>query len=151
MTSYKSKGDISPQNLQSHGIYYDAEIYEPSYILPEHVDAVREILLSFKGTLSDNWISTLQREAKEYGSEGLSPEALQPPESALVPTQEYEADLNDRNPEWLAAHTNMKSCAKVAEIARQQEKESEEGWVHFWRSHTFTIASEKARDQPGFQ
>jgi hypothetical protein len=45
----------------------------------------------------------------------------------------------------------MKNCAKVEEIARQQETESEEGWVHFWRSHTFTIVSEKARDQPGFQ
>jgi hypothetical protein len=83
MSSKKSKGDISPENLQSHGIFYDTE---PSYILPEHIDAVREILLSFKGTLSDNWTGTLQKEAKQYGSEGLSPEALQPPESALVPT-----------------------------------------------------------------
>ncbi|KAF2818062.1 hypothetical protein CC86DRAFT_461261 [Ophiobolus disseminans] len=151
----KDKGDISRKNLESHGIYYDETQYRPPYIIPEHVDAVREILLLFSGTVpSGGWEETLRQEAQQYVSNKknyeIRPETLLPPDTSLVLIEDYEADLNDRSPEWRAAHENLKSCKKVAKIACSLGPDSEEGWVHFWRSYTFTIASEKAREQPGF-
>ncbi|CAO2657104.1 Nn.00g032300.m01.CDS01 [Neocucurbitaria sp. VM-36] len=155
MTPRKNVGDISRKNLESHGVYYDEELYHPPYILPEHVDVVREILLSFSGTVPrGGWEETLRQEALQYVSNEknykLGPEAVLPPNTSLVSTEDYEADLNDRSPEWRVAYENLKSCRKVAKIACNLGPDSEDGWVHFWRSHTFTVASEKAREQPGF-
>jgi hypothetical protein len=156
MTLSKKKANISRKNLESHGVYYIEDLYRPPYILlPEHVDAVREVLLSFNGTVpGGGWIKTLRLEAQEYLSDqdhDIGPEALLPPDNSMISTEHYETDLNDRSPEWLLAYENMKSCRKVAKIARGLGRESENGWVDFWCSHTFNTASKKAREQPGFQ
>ena len=152
----KNKGDISRKNLELHGVFYDDNLYRPpSILLPEHVDAVREILLSFHGTVpGGGWKETLQQEANQYVSDGhhdIGPEALLPPDTAFVSTENYEVDLNDRSSEWRMAYESLKSCKKVAKVACSLGPDSEDGWVHFWRSYTFTVASEKAREQPGFQ
>jgi hypothetical protein len=146
------KRDISRKNLENHGIYYDDETYRTPYILPEHVDAVREILLSFEDLVpAGGWQTTLQEEAKKYEEGSVAPQALHPPPSSVVPLKSYELDRNERSPKWIAAFQNLESCEKVAETARNLKADSEDGWVLFWRSNTFTVVSEKAREQPGFQ
>jgi hypothetical protein len=152
MPKPKVKRDISRENLEKHGIYYDDELYRTPYILPDYVDAVRETLLSFEDLVpAGGWQKTLQEEAKQYEHGSVAPQALHPPASSIVPLKSYELDRNERSPEWTAAFQNLRSCEKVAEMARKLEADSEEGWVLFWRSNTFTVVSEKAREQPGFQ
>jgi hypothetical protein len=170
MSSRKVKRSITRQNLEKHGVYYHPEVEQPSFDLPEHVDAVREILLTFDNTVPKGallfkagWEATLQDEAYEYEQKRLNSktaesisaddigEALSPPPSAVVPIRHHEADRNDRSLAWRTAENNMKSCHEVATRAGQLGADAEEGWTQFWRRHTFTITSEKAREQPGFQ
>jgi hypothetical protein len=152
MPKPKVKRNISRNNLENHGIYYDDEFYRTPYILPEHVDAVREMLLSFEDLVpAGGWQTTLQEEAKKYENSSVAPQALHPPVSSVVLCKSYELDRNERSPKWIAAFQNLESCEQVAETARNLKADSEDGWVLFWRSNTFTVASEKAREQPGFQ
>ncbi|KAH8725392.1 hypothetical protein GQ44DRAFT_707019 [Phaeosphaeriaceae sp. PMI808] len=152
MSSPKTKRDISRQTLESHGVFYNADVYSPPYILPEHVDAVRETLLSFEGIIPEGgWIETLLGEVKKYGSDGIGIEASLPLDISFVPIEAYEAHSQEKSPQWHAAFENLKSCRKIAEIARELRADSEDGWMHFWRSHSFTLVSSRARDQPGFQ
>jgi hypothetical protein len=151
----KNKGDISRKNLGLHGVYYDEDLYRSPCILPEYVDAVREILLSFNRIVPEgSWRESFRREAEQYvpdKNHEHGPETLLPPDDSLIPTEHYEAELNDWSPEWLLARENLKDCKDVAKIACGLENNAEGGWMNFWRHHTFTIASEKAHKQPGFQ
>ena len=158
MGSPKVKGNISRSNLGEHGVFYDEAVFDFQYNIPEHVKAVREILLSFESTIPQGgWETTLETEAKEYESKpGYGPEeviarALRPPKSSMVPIKHHEIDRNDRSPEWRDAFENLKSCEKVAELARCLNADAENGWQGFWERHTFKVASEIVHNHPGHQ
>jgi len=152
MNSSQRKGDISRNNLQKHGIYYYEEVLYPYLELPEHVEAVREILLSIEVNVPDGgWGDTLREEPEVYRYHELHPEALNPPDSPSIITTAHEKGLGIRSPEWHAAYEDLESSEKVAKLARGLEADSEEGWVHFWRSNIFTIVGDRTHNQPGFQ
>ena len=73
--------NISRDNLARHGIHYDANVYRandaniPStaQALPDHIDAVREGLLSMQKILPDDCDATLRKERVEYGSVQIGP------------------------------------------------------------------------------
>jgi hypothetical protein len=158
MNSPKVEGDISRKNLGEHGVFYNESVYLSQYDIPEHVDAVREILLSFESTVPQGgWETTLQEEAAKYktnqdhGPEEVIEVALLPPELSLVPVKHHEIDREDRSPEWRAAVENLRNCEKVAELARHLDAHAENGWQGFWERHTFTVANEKVHNHPGHQ
>jgi hypothetical protein len=67
MASPKKKAGNSWKNLVLRGVFYNVEAHQHSFILPEHVDTVREILLSSKGTWpEERWRDTIQEEIKQY-------------------------------------------------------------------------------------
>lgn len=158
MNAPKVKGNILRKNLGEHGIFYDEAVYRFQYNIPKHVEAVREILLSFESTVPQGgWETTLEVEAKKYETnteckpEEVIEEALRPPESSLVPVKHHEIDRNDRSPEWRDTFENLKSCEKVAELARGLNANAENGWQGFWERYTFTVASEIVHNHPGHQ
>lgn len=152
MVSHRMKPTISRQNLESHGIYYSAEIKHPPVILPDHVDAVRKTLLFFKDIVPEgSWQNALAEEAKDYTSAGVVPDAYRPPDSCLIPIKHYDAYVKNENSQWHAANQNLIRCEKVAQKARNLNVDSEDGWTNFWRKNTFTDVDEDARNQPGFQ
>jgi hypothetical protein len=138
-----SEGDISRKNLQRHGIIYDEDTYSsddpnttPEDRLPDHVDALREALVSLSSLIPDDWKELFDDEHEHYDNtiEGRI-EHLQPPESAYFTPRRYEF----RNPsqESMTAHANNKKCKEIAEKARKGAKEAETGWTHFHRKHIF--------------
>ena len=158
MSSSKAKGNISRKNLEEHGVFYDETVSRSHYNIPEHVDAVREILLSFESIIPQvGWEKTLQTEAAEYetnpeyGPEEVIEGALRHPKSSLIPVKHHETDRIDRSPEWRDAFENLKSCEKVAELARRLDAAAENGWQGFWERHTFTVASEMVYNHPAHQ
>ena len=52
-------GDISRLNLRLHGIHYEPEVYRvhdaSQQALLDHIDAVREGVLSFESTIPQEW------------------------------------------------------------------------------------------------
>lgn len=149
MTRKKSERNISRQNLRAHGIHYSDN---GTSILPESVSAVRDMLLSFERILPDGrWKDTLGKEESIEGFEEIDDSARRPPDTAWIHTEDHEADLNVKNPKWLAAYQSMASCHLVAKEAQELSRDSEDGWMFFWRMNTFDKVSGKARDQPGFQ
>jgi hypothetical protein len=153
MTRSKPKKDISQTNLNYHNIFYDADLFRPPCILPGHVDAVRETLLSFENIVpgGTGWTETFQDELARYEPRHISPESALPPDASFIPVAGYEKDLNERSPQWHTAHDNMKSCEEVAKTAWKLENDMEDGWTNFWRQSTFTVVSETTKNQPGFQ
>ncbi|KAF1359057.1 hypothetical protein EJ07DRAFT_156417 [Lizonia empirigonia] len=148
----ESKREITPQNLEAHNIYFDPETLRPPYKLPEYVDVVRETLLTFVNIVPEGgWQETLQREADKCDSNDVDFQALHPPASSLVPVTPHELDKNIKSPQWDAAYENLKSCGLVAVEAERLYRAAESGWDLFWRSKTFTVVDEKARELPGFQ
>jgi hypothetical protein len=77
MTKNKSKRSITRNNLGNHGIYYDDN---GLFILPAHVQVVRDMLLSFEGIIPDGgWEKTLPKEESKYTLEDVAKEAQNPP------------------------------------------------------------------------
>jgi hypothetical protein len=73
MTKNKSNRSITRSNLGNHGIYYDDE---GLFILPAHVQVVRDILLSFEGVIPDGgWEETSVKEESKYSLEDVAKEA----------------------------------------------------------------------------
>ncbi|KAF2187554.1 hypothetical protein K469DRAFT_748837 [Zopfia rhizophila CBS 207.26] len=161
MAKDDSKKDITRKNLKLHSIYYDEKVYhgydEPAqrdgcYTLPDHVDAVREALLTFEGIVPQGgWEDHLHDEFMEYGSENIGPAwNLQPPTSAIVCQKKYQRDLRKPGAEWQAAYDILEDYLKVAKVARASLAEAEGGWKHFWRSKMFRISNDEACIQPGY-
>jgi hypothetical protein len=153
MPNSKSKKDISQKNLNLHNIFYEADVFRPPCVLPRHVDAVREALLSFDHIVPDEtgWKETFEEEYMAYKPFSVSPETALPPNASFIPVAGYEKDFNDRSPQWRTAYNNMKRCVDVAKTARELEADMEEGWTNFWRRSTFHVVSETTKHQPGFQ
>jgi hypothetical protein len=155
MTRFKLKKNITRKNLANHNILYDTDVYRPPSLLPGHVDAVREALLSFDNIVpgGKGWKMTFEDELKEH-KDHISLESADsalPPDAFFIPVAGYQEELNERSTQWHTAHTNMKSCVEVTKSARKLEADMEDGWTNFWRQNTFTVVSEKTKDQPGFQ
>ena len=152
MLEHKKKRDISRENLEAHRIFYNDQVECSSRNLPEHVDAVRETLLSFENIVpSGRWQTTLRKEAEKYGSEQICAEALHPTAFSLVLLESHEVDRPRNNPLWNRAFENLCDCQEVAKEAQGLSIDAEDGWTLFWRNNTFTLASQKARKHPGFQ
>lgn len=160
MTSKDEKKNITRQNLQLHGIHYDAEVYNGNdgptssiraFTLPDHVDAVREILLTFSGIIPpEEWVAHLQEEFVQYGSQDIGPSSnLQPPDSAIVRLKTYET--RDTSMVYKDAFAKLKMHEEAAEEARTLLTNLEPGWQTFWREQVFKTASKDARMQPGFR
>ncbi|KAF1845079.1 uncharacterized protein K460DRAFT_365983 [Cucurbitaria berberidis CBS 394.84] len=162
MTKNKEKKDITRETLRLHDIHYDEEVYRgrdeltltqrpDAVILPDHVEAVREALLTFEGLVPHNWERHLLDEFVEHGSEGIGPSwNLQPPGSAIIPKKAYEFGLRSSDFSWAPAHNALKDDEKLAETARQMLADAESGWKLFWRSKLFRNFSDEACKQPGF-
>jgi hypothetical protein len=138
-----SEGDIGRENLERHRIIYDEQTYlsddsnaTPEDRLPDHVDALREALLSLSSVIPDDWKETFDKELEHYGDAiiGLI-EHLQPPESAYFTPPRYE--LRNPSQQSITAHENNEKCKKIAEAARNRAKEAEAGWTAFHRKHIF--------------
>jgi hypothetical protein len=139
-----SAGDISRENLERHGIVYNEKVYAGDHqdafsnlgsSLPGHVDALREALLAFSSIIPDDWKEVFDDEFKQYDSEILEKDCLQPSTAAYLTRQRYE--LRRSSPESKAAHKNNERCKKIAEAARKRAKEAEAGWTHFLRKNVF--------------
>jgi hypothetical protein len=159
MTQDDTKKDISRFNLQLHGIYYEPEVYQVHDVftqstiptLPDHVDAVREALLSFESTIPEVWEKDLREEFAEFGRTDIGPAwNLHPQSSAFIRGKHYERDLREHSADWKTAHENLLRFEKVAKRARGLLKDLETGWNLFWRSEIFTLYSDETRSQPGF-
>jgi hypothetical protein len=145
MTS--SRGDISRENLERHGIVYDEKVYACDHqednafsnlgsSIPDHVDALREALLEFSSIIPDDWKEIFDDEFKQYGSKiSEEKDRLQPSATAYFTLQRYE--LRRPSPQSTAAHENNERCKKIAEAARKRAKEAEAGWTHFLRTNVF--------------
>jgi hypothetical protein len=155
MTRFKSKKNITRKNLANHNIFYDADVCRPPCVLPGHVDAVREALLSFNNIVpgGKGWKKTFQDELNEHKDliSLESADSALPPDASFIPVAGYQEDLNERSPQWHTAHINMKSCVEVTQSAWELEADMEDGWTYFWRQNTFTVVSETTKSQPGFQ
>ena len=147
------EGDISRENLQRHGIIYDENTYlsddpnaTPEDRLPNHVDALREALLSLSSLIPDDWKELFDDEHEHYDNTlGEWVEHLQPPESAYFTPRRYE--LRNPSQESMTAHANNEKCKLIAEKARKGAKEAEAGWSHFHRKHIFGDFDEDGRSR----
>ncbi len=162
MPAKKEKPNITRKNLELHEIYYNDEFDRLQFHkLPEHVDIVRETLLSFdaclpgsirltggyKQTLHQEF--TLHKRANNLANNlGLD---IQPPDKAWIKPQPHESMREDRTPEWNAAKIDLDQCVKVATYVRRLKAESENTWNTFWQANIFTKTSERFRELPGFQ
>ena len=152
-TPSKTERKLSRSILESHGIFYDPKLYcFRDITLPDHVDAVKEMLLSFEKILPDgSWKIFLEQELQQYGSDEFNHESLQPQASSWITSKVYETEFKPPNGERKIAHKNLLHCEKIAVKARRLDTSSENSWEKFWRETTFTHESEKSRERPGYQ
>lgn len=138
-----SGGDISRENLQRHGIIYDENTYLPDDPnatsedrLPDHVDALREALLSLSSVIHEDWKEIFDEEFEQHDNAmGEWTEQLQPPESAYFTPRRYE--LRNPSQESKTAHANNENCKNIAKAARKRAIELETGWSFFHRKNIF--------------
>lgn len=178
-TKKSKKRELSREILKSHRIHFDENyVYDPenpqSEQLPEHVDAVRQALLSFEcSVVGGRWKQHFENEATKYApekvasnpqenlasdaheeavSEVLMPkEARLPEDSFQVPLKGWETDNEKDNPEWNAVKVSLQKCGKVAEHARTLDASPEDRWTYFWRDIAFKYVSETRQNHTGFQ
>ncbi|KAH7395366.1 hypothetical protein DE146DRAFT_659883 [Phaeosphaeria sp. MPI-PUGE-AT-0046c] len=152
-------GNISRQTLRCHEIHYEEDVYQAPDIptqpthpsLPDHVDAVREALLSFENTIPEGWKKHLHDELAKYQDDDLGPTWTHHPQDAVfIPLQHYERSFQERSAEHNTAHKNMKRFQEIANRARELLKEPEPEWSFFWRSDVFLSFNAEARKQSGF-
>jgi hypothetical protein len=152
----ETKKDITRANLEVHDISYVEKVYsgddelvqDGSLGLPDHVDAVREMLLRFEGLIPEDWRQDLNDEFEEYKSDIFDPtSSLRPPTSAFF-RPKYTEDA-DPGPEFKAVRVKLKTYARTAEEARGLYDNPEAGWCHFWRSELFKTFTKKDDTQRG--
>ena len=154
------EGDISRTALRNCGIRYDENVYQvphassrsTSRSLPDHVDAVREALLSFESIIPEEWKQDLSQELDEFkDANNLGPAwAHKPQTTTFIHVQHNERAFQERSAEHIIAHENLKWSHKTAKRARQLLEESEAEWSFFWRSEVFLLFSDEARKQSTF-
>jgi hypothetical protein len=146
--------DISRVNLIRHEIYYQPDVYHANpeniqptiHALPDHIDAVRDGLLSMEKILPEDCDATLREEVTNRGSVDIGPDwCLHPQRSAFIRGKHHERVLQQS-----ASHDNLRFCEQVAERAQEILEDSEDEWTFFWRSEIFRLFSDEAREQSGF-
>jgi hypothetical protein len=143
--------DISRNALERHGIYYDEKVSEEPGFFPDHVDAVRDALLSFDGSIPDEWQDCFFGEFDEFGDASVGPAwTHQPPDAAFIRIQNYERRL-ERTEEYKIAVKTLEGLHKIAKSARQLEDEPEPEWSSFWTRHVFRQFNDTAEHYPGFK
>lgn len=151
MSHENLKGDISRLNLQCHDIYYhDGTGIDP--ILPDHVDAVREGLLTMENIVVGSWERHLHEECNKYDEADMgSSWTSSPPRSAFVQEERHHLDRGEHSAEWVLADTGLVGSHEVAKVARNRLRDSEAEWNLFWREHVFRAFSDEASKQPRFE
>lgn len=153
-------GDISRQTLRCHNIHYEEAVYQVPDIctqpthpsLPDHVDAVREALLSFDNTIPEGWKEDLHNELAKYQDDDLGPTwTHHPQDDVFIPLQHHERNFQERSPQHQTAHNNMKCFQEIANRARELLNEPEAEWNFFWRTGVFESFNDEARKQSCFQ
>jgi hypothetical protein len=150
--SYENlKGDISRLNLQCHDIYYhDGTEIDPA--LPEHIDAVREGLLTMKNIVAGCWEGHLHEERDEYDEADMgSSWTNSPPSSAFFHEERHNLDRQKHSTKYDSADKGLEPCLKVAKMARKRLEDSEAEWNLFWREYVFRPFSDEASKQPKFE
>ena len=132
ITTASSEVDISRENLKRHGIIYDEEVYSCDYeddnessnlgsSLSDHVEALREALLSFSSIITDDWKELFDNEIEQYAGEILEKqEYLQPSAAAYFTPRRYE--LRSPSQQSTAARENNEHCKRIAESARKRAR-----------------------------
>ncbi|KAJ8115029.1 hypothetical protein OPT61_g3241 [Boeremia exigua] len=155
----KEKGDISRGNLQQHGIFFhpadsDAESNSANpdpFVLPEHVDSIREGLLEMDNVIADCWREHLRQEAIGYAEADMGPTwSSEPSPAAFVQEEQHLIDKGAHSQEWIVADENLQRCLEIAKRARDLLKHPEIEWNLFWRRHVFRLFSDEADRQSGF-
>jgi hypothetical protein len=153
-------GNINRLTLRCHDIQYEEDVYQapdifaqPTYrSLPDHVDAVREALLSFENTVPEEWKEDLHDELAKFKDADLGPTWTHYPQDVdFISLQHNERNFQERSEEHITAHKNLKWFQEIAKRARQLFKEPEPEWSFFWRSEVFLLFNDEARKQSGFQ
>lgn len=160
MTKVDTKEGISRENLELHRIFYHPCVYQVPYTcgqatkfaLPEHVDAVRDALLSFDKIIPEDWEEHLYENFAHFGSKAPGPAwTHQPPESAFIPLKTYERNRPERSIEWTKADKNLKGFEVLAKYAQGLLQDAESEWDRFWRSRIFMSFTDEAYGQNGHQ
>jgi hypothetical protein len=160
MTEDDPKRDISRRNLELHGIYYEPEVYKvhdgftqsTSYALSNHVDAVREVLLSFENTIPEVFETDISKEFEKFGAADIGPAWTQRPQSSAYIRANYAQHASGkRSTNWETAYKNVECCGEAAENAQRLLEDPEAEWNLFWRKEVFTLFSDEARKQPGLK
>lgn len=155
MIKADTEGDISRTNLERHGIFYERRVYQvpnasghsTSFALPDHIDAIREGLLSFHSSIPEEWKKDLN---EEFGGKDIDlAQTHRPPESAFITTMHHERDRSQRSADWRKADRNFKRFHNVAKHARDLHEHAEEEWNVFWRSEVFKRFRGEAHQQHG--
>jgi hypothetical protein len=153
-------GNISRKALKCHDIHYEEGIYQAPDVtaqstnrsLPDHVDAVREALLSFDGTIPQEWKKDLRDELAELGDVDFGPTwTHHPPRAAFIRVQHNERAFRERSVEHEIAHKNLKWYQEISKRARQLLEEPEPEWSFFWRSEVFLQFNDKSQKHSGFK
>lgn len=146
---------ISRKNLKRHKIYYEPSVYESShrktqsvaYTLPDHVDALRDGLLSLEKILPKDCDAILREELVEHGDADIGPDWCLDPQPHAFITLGYFERLQQNS----ASHDNLRLCEQLSRRAQEIHEDSEPEWTLFWRSKIFTLFSDEAREQSGFR
>jgi hypothetical protein len=147
--------EISREDLQRHGIYFQPNVYQAKYAdipatspnLPDHVDAVREGLLFMEKILPDDCESILRKELAEHENMNIGPDwCLHPPQSAFIHVKHHERVLHQST-----SLKNLEECENISERAREMLEDSEDEWTFFWRSKMFKTFNDEAREQSGLR
>jgi hypothetical protein len=147
--------NITRYTLRCHDIHYEENVYQnpdlstqsTSRLLPDHVDAVREALLSFESIIPVEWEKDLSEESTKFEDVATYP----PQKAAFIRMQHNERAFQERSTEHNIAHKNMQRFQQVARRAQQLLEEPEPEWSYFWRSEIFLIFNNEAQKQSGFQ
>jgi hypothetical protein len=160
MTKDDLKRDISRRNLELHRIYYEPEVYQvhtgstqsTSHALPNHVDAVREILLSFESTIPQVFEKDLSKEFEKFWSADIGPAwTHRPQSSAFIGVTHAQHVSGKHSTDWETAYKNVECCGEAAKDARHLLEDPEAECNFFWRREVFTRFSDEARKQPGLR
>jgi hypothetical protein len=160
MTEVDRGGDITRGNLVCHGISYDPRVYRPdkasthasTLTLPDHVDAIREALLSFDRTIPEEWEEDLRDEFKKYEEENFcSTWTHQPPDSAFIRLTKRQRNRPDRSADWTKADENFKRFETVVKRVHELLEDAEAEWNVFWRSKVFMPFSDEVYHQHGYK
>jgi hypothetical protein len=144
-------GDISRKALERHGIYYNETVSEEYHFFPDHVDAVRDALLSFEESIPDEWEDYLLGEFDDFGDVSVGPAwTHQPPDAAFIRVQDYERRL-ERTTEYKSAVKTLEGLQKIAKGVRQLVHEQEPEWSSFWTKHVFHQFNDTSEHYPGFK